>query len=82
VTRGQIDNENNSQSQYSKISNNIQSEGLIYESEGIAIRNGKLSEYRLEHREAMSTARITQEFYVGTWNRNRNKNRNRNWNWD
>ena len=26
----------------------------IYESESIAIRNGKISEYRLEHRNAMS----------------------------
>ena len=41
VTRGQVDNENNNQSQYSNISNNIQSESLIYESESIAIRNGK-----------------------------------------
>ena len=41
VTRGQVDNENNSQSQYSNISNNIQSEGLIYELESIAIRNWK-----------------------------------------
>ena len=41
VTRGQVDNENNSQSQYLNISNNIQSEGLIYESESIAIRNWK-----------------------------------------
>jgi len=39
VTRGQVDNENNSQSQYSNISNNIQSAGLIYKSESIAIRN-------------------------------------------
>ena len=31
VTKGQVDNENNSQSQYSNISNNTQSEGLIYE---------------------------------------------------
>jgi len=82
VTRGQVDNENNSQSQYSNILNNIQSEGLIYKSESIAIRNGKISEYGSEHRKMMSTARITQECYVGTWNRNRNKNRNRNWNWD
>jgi len=36
----------------------------------------------LEHRKAMSTARITQECYVGTQDRNRNKNRNRNWKWD
>jgi len=62
------------------ILNNIQGEGLIYESESIAIRNGKTSEYGLEHRKAMSTARITQECYVGTQNRNRN--RNWNWNWD
>src|SRR5882724_12985396 len=41
VTRGQVDNENNHQSQYLNISNNIQSEGLIYKSEIIAIRNGK-----------------------------------------
>ena len=38
-------------------------------------------EYGSEHRKVMGTARITQEFYVGTWDRNRNKNRNRNWNW-
>jgi len=37
--RGQVDNENNSQSQYLNILNNIQSLGLIYESESIAIRN-------------------------------------------
>ena len=41
VTRGQVDNESNSQSQYSNILNNIQSEGLIYDPESIAIRNGK-----------------------------------------
>ena len=62
--------------------NNTQSTGLIYESESIAIRNRKISEYGLEHRKAMSTARITQECYGVTWNRNRNRNRNRNWNWD
>jgi len=39
MTRGRVDNENNSQSQYSNILNNIQSEGLIYESGCIAIRN-------------------------------------------
>ena len=32
VTRGRVDNENNSQSRYLNISNNIQSAGLIYES--------------------------------------------------
>ena len=41
MTRGQVDNENNNQSQYSNISNNIQSESLIYKSESIAIRNRK-----------------------------------------
>jgi len=42
VTRGQVDNENNSQSQYSNISNNIQCGGLyIHKSESIAIRNGE-----------------------------------------
>ena len=50
VTRGQVDNENNSQSQYSNISNNIQSESLIFE-----------SEWELEHIKVMSTGRITQE---------------------
>jgi len=46
----------------------------IYESESIAIRNGNISEYRLEHRKVMCTTRETQECYVGT--------RDRNWNWD
>ena len=41
VTRGQVDNENNSQSQYLNISNKLQSESLIYEPESIAVRNGK-----------------------------------------
>jgi len=70
VTRGRVDNENNSQSQYLNISNNIQGGGL-YESESIAIsiRNGKISEYGSEHRKTMSTARITQECYVRTWDR-------------
>ena len=53
----------------------------IYESKNIAIRNGKISEYRLEHRKVMCTARETQECYVRTQDRNRNKDRNRNWNW-
>ena len=48
----------------------------IYESESIAIRNGKILEYGSEHRKAMCTARITQECYVRTWDQNRNKNRN------
>src|SRR5882724_3256558 len=66
VTRGQVDNDNNSQSQYLNILNNIQSEGLIYKSESIAIRNGKISEYRSEHRKVMSTARIAQKCFVRT----------------
>jgi len=37
----------------------------IYKSE--SIRNGKISEYRLEHSKVMSTARETQECDVGTW---------------
>jgi len=65
VTRGQVDNENNSQSQYLNILNNIQSEGLIYESESIAIRNRKYQmEYGSEHSKATSTGRITQECNV------------------
>jgi len=40
VIRGQVDNEKNNQSQYSNISNNIQSESVIYGEESIAIRNG------------------------------------------
>jgi len=54
----------------------------IYEPESIAIRNRKISEYGLEHRKVMCTARETQECYVRTQDRNRNKNRNRNRNWD
>ena len=42
VTRGQVDNENNSQRQYLNILNNIQSEGLIYESESIALGTGNI----------------------------------------
>jgi len=36
----------------------------IYESESIAIRNGKISEYGSEHRKVMCTVRDTQEGYV------------------
>jgi len=43
----------------------------IYESESIAIRNWNISEYGSEHRKAMCTGRVTQECYVGTWDRNR-----------
>jgi len=78
VTRGRVDNENNSQSQYLNILNMVQGGVYIYESESIAIRNGEISEYRSEHRKVMCTARETQECYVGTRDRNRNKNRNRN----
>ena len=46
VTRGQVDNENNSQITY-KVG------VYIYESESIAIRNGKISDYVSEHRNAM-----------------------------
>ena len=60
VTRGQVDNEINNKSQYSNISNNIQSESLIYESESIAIRNGKYWNM------CWNTARITQECDVRT----------------
>ena len=73
VTRGQVDNENNSQSQYLSISNIVQGGGLLYKSESIAIRNRNIMEYGLEHRKAVYTARKTQECYVRTWNRNRNK---------
>ena len=45
--------------------NNIQSESLIYESEGIAIRDGNIRVWELEHSKAMSTGRITQECNVG-----------------
>ena len=69
MTRGQVDNENNSQSQYSNILNNIQSEGLIYKSESIAIRNWKYQNVGQKHSKVMSTARITQECYVRTQDR-------------
>jgi len=53
VTRGRVDNENNSQSQYSNISNIVQGGVYIYESESIAIRNWNILENGLEHRNAM-----------------------------
>ena len=58
------------------ISNIVQGGVYIYESEGIAIRNRNIMEYRLEHRKVMCTAREAQECYVGT------QDRNWNWNWD
>ena len=51
VNRGQVDNENKSQSQYSNKKNIVQGGVYIYESESIAIRNGKISEYGLETQE-------------------------------
>ena len=78
VTRGRVDNEKNNQSRYLKISNIVQGEVYIYESESIAIRNRNISEYRSEHKKVMCTGRETQECYVGTQDRDRN----RNWNWD
>ena len=75
VTRGWVDNENNSQSRYLNILNNIQSESLIHKSESIAIRDGNIgvwigtqqgNEFRKDN-----TA-------MQCWNRNRNRNRNRN----
>ena len=41
VTRGRVDNENNSQSRYLNMSNIVQGGVYIYESESVAIRNGK-----------------------------------------
>ena len=73
VTRGQVDNENNNQSQYSNISNIVQGGGHIYKSESIAIRNRNISEYGSEHRKVVCTGRETQECYVGTWDRNRDQ---------
>jgi len=57
-TRGQVDNENNNQSQYSNISNMVQGGDYIYKSESIAISNRNISEYGSEHRNAMSEHRI------------------------
>ena len=71
VTRGRVDNENNSQSQYSNMLNIVQGGVYIYGSENIAIRNRNITEFGSEHRKAMCTARETQECYVRTWNRNR-----------
>ena len=61
MIRGQVDNEKNNQSQYSNISNNIQSESVIYGEESIAIRNGGIEVWELEHSKVMSTGRRTQE---------------------
>ena len=66
VTRGQADNENNSQSRYLNISNIVQGGVYIYESENIGIRNRNISEYGSEHRKAVCTGRETQECYVRT----------------
>src|SRR5882724_1749825 len=82
VTRGRVDNENNSQSRYLNMSNIVQCGVYIYKSENITIRNRNITEFRSEHRKAMFTARETQECYVGKQNRNRNKIRNWNWDWD
>jgi len=74
VTRGWVDNENNSQSDIQTYWIWYKVGVYIYESESIAIRNRKISEYGLEHRKVMCTARETQECYVGIQNRNRNRN--------
>ena len=55
VTRGRVDNENNSQSQYSNTSNIVQGGVYIYESESIAIRNRNIAEYGSEHRTGTGT---------------------------
>src|SRR5882724_9323513 len=53
VTRGRVDNENNSQSRYLNMSNIVQGGVYIYESENIAIRNRNITEFGSEHRYAM-----------------------------
>src|SRR5882724_8251508 len=57
VTRGRVDNEKNNQSRFLKISNIVQGEVYIYESESIAIRNRNISEYGSEHRKVVCTGR-------------------------
>ena len=74
VTRGRVDNENNSQSRYLNMLNIVQGGVYIYKSENIAIRNRNISEYGSEHRKVVCTGRETQECDVGT--------QDRNWNWD
>jgi len=56
----------------------------IYGSENIAIRNRNITEFGLEHRNAMSGTqnRNRNKIRTGTRLRNRNKIRNRNWNRD
>src|SRR5882724_6367922 len=67
VTRGQVDNETNSQSRYSNISNIVQGVGLyIYESENIAIRNRNIMEFGSEHRNVMSEHGIGTGTRLGT----------------
>jgi len=79
VTRGQVDNGNNSQSHYLNILNNIQSESLIYKSESIAIRNGNI---RVQIRTQQSNEYRKENTGMQCWNRNRNRNRNRNYTLD
>jgi len=65
VVRGRVDNENNSQSRSSYLI--LYKVGVyIYEPESIAIRNGKISEYRSEHRNAMSEHGTGTETRIGT----------------
>ena len=71
VTRGQVVNENNSQIDIRTYQILYKVGVYIYESESIATRNGKILEYRSEHRKVMSTRRVTQECNVGTQDRNR-----------
>ena len=65
VTRGQVDNRTIVKVNIQTCQITYKVEVYIYESESIAIRNGKISEYRSEHRKVMCTARETQECYVG-----------------
>jgi len=72
---------NNSQSQYSNISNIVQVGVYIYESESIAIRNGKIFRIQIGTQESDVYSKGNTAM-LETWDRNRNKNRNRSRNWD
>jgi len=77
--RGRVDNENNNQSRYSNISNIVQGEVYIYESENIAIRNKNISEYGWNTGSDVYR-KGNKECYVGTLEQEQEQEKEQNWN--
>jgi len=76
--RGQVDNENNSQSRYRTY--RYRQGGSIYTGREHSIRNRSITEYRSEHRKAVCTEGKHRNG-MPEMGQDRNKNKNRNWNW-